>query len=130
MLDCESQTTMNITLEIPDHLAPQIAAWQNELPQALEIGLQELELREHIGFSGMFQVLEFLANCPTPHEIIQFRPSEILQTQITELLEKNRTVGLTASEENLWKSYEYLEHFVRTLKAKAFLRIKNSQVNE
>jgi hypothetical protein len=121
---------MNITLEIPDYLAPKVADWQNQLLQALEIGLEELESRDQIGFSGMVEVLAFLSNCPTPQEIIHLRPSENLQHQITHLLEKNRTVGLTPSEDKFWKSYEFLEHFVRTLKATAFLKLRESQDNE
>ena len=121
---------MNITLEIPDYLAPKVTDWQNQLLQALEIGLEELESREQIGFSGMTEVLAFLADCPTPQEIINLRPSQSLQNQITHLLEKNRTVGLTPNEDKLWKSYESLEHFVRTLKAKALLKISENQENE
>jgi hypothetical protein len=121
---------MNITLEIPDYLAPKVTDWQNQLLQALEIGLEELESREQIGFSGMTEVLAFLADCPTPQEIINLRPSESLQNQITHLLEKNRTVGLTPNEDKFWKSYESLEHFVRTLKAKALLKIREHQENK
>ncbi|WP_255427109.1 hypothetical protein [Sphaerospermopsis sp. LEGE 00249] len=72
----------------------------------------------------MAEVLEFLAQLPTSAEIIALRPSEELQTQISNLLEKNRTQGLTAAEEMIWEQYQYLEHLVRIAKAKALLKLK------
>ena len=40
------------------------------------------------------------------------------------LLEKNRTTGLTADEEEEWRRYQYLEHLVRLAKAKAALKLQ------
>lgn len=70
------------------------------------------------------EVLEFLATLPTPEEIIALRPSEALQAQISNLLEKNRTQGLTPPEEQVWEQYQYLEHLIRMAKAKAYLKLK------
>jgi hypothetical protein len=72
------------------------------------MGLRELNAIGQVGFSGVAEVLEFLVSQPTPEAIIALRPSEALQAQISGLLEKNRTVGLTAAEEQLWQGYEYL----------------------
>ena len=57
-------------------------------------------------------------------EIVKLRPSQTLQTQISELLEKNRKEGLTDDEEEQWQRYEYLEHLVRLAKAEAMLKLK------
>ena len=70
------------------------------------------------------EVLEFLATLPTPEEIIALRPSEALQAQISNLLEKNRTQGLTPAEEQIWEQYQCLEHLIRMAKAKAHLKLK------
>ena len=43
------------------------------------------------------------------------------------LLEKNRTGDLTPDEEQLWQHYQYLEHIVRMAKARAFLKLNDSQ---
>ncbi len=72
------------------------------------------------------EVLEFLATLPTPEEIIALRPSEALQAQISNLLEKNRTQGLTPAEEQIWEQYQHLEHLIRMAKAKAHLKLKPS----
>ncbi len=80
-----------------------------------------------VGFSGLTEVVEFLANFPTPEAIIASRPSETLQSQISNLLEKNRTVALTPEDEKIWQDYQYLEHIVRMAKARAFLKLKETQ---
>ncbi len=79
-----------------------------------------------VTFDRPTEVLEFLVSLPTPEAIIALRPSEALQAQISGLLEKNRTVGLTPAEEQLWQGYEYLEHLVRMAKARAFLKLQSA----
>ncbi|MEO1376665.1 MAG: hypothetical protein AAFW70_20695 [Cyanobacteria bacterium J06635_10] len=39
-----------------------------------------------VGFSGLTEVVHFLASLPTPEAIIALRPSETLQNQISNLL--------------------------------------------
>ena len=65
-----------------------------------------------------------MAKLPEPEEIVKLRPSQTLQTQISELLEKNRNEGLTDEEEEQWQRYKYLEHLVRLPKAEAMLKLR------
>ncbi|RUT01290.1 hypothetical protein DSM106972_068410 [Dulcicalothrix desertica PCC 7102] len=88
--------------------------------------MRELNASSQNGFSGTTQILEFLAQLPSPEEILALRPSEELRTQIDTLLEKNRNTGLTPEEEQIWQQYEYLEHLVRKVKAKALLKLKSN----
>ncbi|HAG83837.1 MAG TPA: hypothetical protein DCL61_22475 [Cyanobacteria bacterium UBA12227] len=118
---------MRVTFELSDDVVAQLHPLEDKLPQILELGLRELNAITQVGFSGMAEVLEFLASLPTPEDIIALRPSETLQAQITTLLEKNRTVGLTSKEEQLWQGYQYLEHIVRMAKARAFLKLKEAR---
>lgn len=115
---------MQIKVDIPDELAIRLSPLQEQLPQILELGLREWNAIGQSGFSGLAEVLEFLASLPSSEEILALKPSETLQQQIESLLEKNRTVGLTAEEERLWQQYEYVEHLVRMAKAKALLKLK------
>ncbi|NJR52853.1 MAG: hypothetical protein HC780_28090 [Leptolyngbyaceae cyanobacterium CSU_1_3] len=115
---------MQIKVDIPDELALRLSLLQDQLPQILELGLREWNAMEQSGFSGLAEVLEFLANLPTSEEILALKPSEALQQQVEQLLEKNRTVGLTSDEARSWQQYEYIEHLVRMAKAKALLRLK------
>ncbi len=115
---------MQISVDVPDELALRLGPLQDQLPQILELGLRQWNGDARSGFSGLTDVLEFLATLPTPEEILALKPSEALQQQISALLEKTRTVGLTAEEERSWQQYEYVEHLVRVAKAKALLRLR------
>jgi len=117
---------MQITVEVPDELAIRLSPLQEQLPQILELGLREWSADAQSGFSGFADVLELLANLPTPEEILALKPSDALQQQIANLLEKNRTVGLTLEEERSWQQYEYVEYLVRVAKAKALLKLREA----
>jgi hypothetical protein len=118
---------MQVTFDLPDEVAIQLRPFEDKLPQILELGLRELHAIAQEGFSRMPEVLEFLASLPSNEAIIALRPSESLQAQISGLLEKNSTVGLTPAEEQLWQRYQYLEHIVRIAKARAFVKLKESR---
>ena len=118
---------MQVTFDLPDEVVSQLQPFEEQLPQILTLGLREFNALTQDGFSGMAEVLEFLASLPSAKAIIALRPSKALQTQLSMLIEKNRTVGLTTSEEQLWQHYQYLEHIVRIAKARAFLKLKKAQ---
>ncbi len=116
----------SVTFNIPYELATRLHSLEGQLPRILELGLREFDAVEQSGFEGAAEILEFLANLPTPEEIVVLHPSETLQARIDELLEKNRTTGLTTDEEREWEQYQYLEHLVRIAKAKAYAKLKKS----
>ncbi|CAN5815833.1 hypothetical protein BH23CYA1_BH23CYA1_08340 [soil metagenome] len=113
---------MQITLDLPEDLLDKISGLEDQLPQVLALGVDELTSRPREGFNGFAEVLEFLANLPTPAEVLALRPSSSLQAQIDQLSEKYKAETLTAQDILLWKQYEYLEHVVRMAKAKAYLK--------
>lgn len=114
----------SVKIQIPQELAIRLLPLENQLTQILELGLRELNAITQPGFKGAAEVLEFLANLPSPEEIVKLRPSKTLQSRISYLLEKNRAGGLTPEENQEWERYQYLEHLVRMAKAKALLRPK------
>lgn len=117
---------MQVTVDVPEDVITQLGAWEQALPEAIAIGLQELTARPQDGFNGFAEVLEFLAALPTPEEILTLRPSLMLQAQIDRLSERYQAEELTSQEKQLWKQYEYLEHIVSIAKAKAYIKIKQS----
>ena len=121
---------MQITFDLSEELISQLNSIEDKLPQIIELGLRELNADPQDGFNGIAEVLEFLATLPTPEEIIALRPSQELQNQISDLLEKNRNQGLTDAETRTWEKYQYLEHLVRKAKAKAYLKLKQQKENE
>ena len=116
---------MQITLDLPDDLVTHIRP--DDLPTVIQLGLREFNAAAQPGFSGLADILEFLASLPTPTEILALKPSDALQTQINSLLDKNHDGDLTPAEEQLWNHYEYIEHIVRIAKAKALTKLQTSQ---
>jgi hypothetical protein len=114
---------MQITLDIPEELLSQLSAIEQQIPEALKLGLQAIAARPQKGFAGFAEVVEFLANLPTAEEILALRPSAMLQSEIDRLAEKHQSQNLTPQEQELWQQYEYLEHVISMAKAKAYLRL-------
>ena len=115
---------MLITLDVPNDLGIRLNPFKQQLPRLLELGLRELNAPRNTGFRSLNEILEFLAKLPSAEEIIALRPASELQQQIDELLEKQRTAGLSVDEELQWQQFEYLEHLVRIAKANALLKLK------
>ena len=114
-----------ITVDIPEDLALRLSPLRSQLPQILELGLREWNSDMPNEFGGLSEVLEFLAGLPTAEETLALRPSQALTQQISDLLEKNRSIGLTEQEERSWQHYEYVEHLVQIAKATALLKLKS-----
>lgn len=115
---------MQITLDIPDDIAQQLQPLQEDLPQILALGIQQLNANPSTGLSGLTEILEFLAQLPSPQQILDLHLSPTLQAEIETLLEKNRTQGLNQKEQRLWQQYEFIEHLVRLAKAQALLKLQ------
>ena len=115
---------MQITLDIPDEIAQNLDPIQEQIPQILALGLRELNANPSVGFSGLTEILEFLAKLPTPQEILDLHLSPTVQDAIETLLDKNRTEGLTENEQRQWQHYEFVEHLVRLAKAQALLKLQ------
>jgi len=115
-----------VTFSIPEELAFRLNPVKEQVSRILELGLRELTASTETEFEGTAEVLEFLAGLPEPDDIIALHPSPVLQARISELLEKNRTDGLSLDEQQEWEHYAYLEHLVRMAKAKAYGKLTSS----
>lgn len=76
---------MQITLDIPDDIATTV---QDNLPQILALGLREMNANPNNGFSGLIEILHFLAKLPSPQEVLNLRLAPAAQQEIDHLLEK------------------------------------------
>jgi hypothetical protein len=65
------------------------------------------------------EVYDFLLTQPTLKQIITYRPSEVSQQRLSELLESNRTGSLTPDDEIELNEFEKVEHLMIMMKAKA-----------
>lgn len=124
-----------LTIEIPDDLAQQLAPFQNqlselftrlivtilpsekspslELPTTTELPLTYLE------------TLDFLATRPTCEQLLTFKVSEQSQKRLQTLLQKNRDRSLNPSEKAELDVYEQLDALMSLLKVRAYAETKN-----
>lgn len=70
---------------------------------------------QNLAFDGL---LDTLARCVDRDAILGFRVSPESQARLDELLERNRSSGLTADELAELETFRQLEHVVRLLKAR------------
>jgi len=117
---------VEFTLHVSEELASRLRPVEDRLPQILELGLRELHAAPP-QFEGLSDVLETLAQLPSPQEILALRPSPALQERISTLVDKQRNGGLSTDEERDWRNYQYIEHLVRIAKAKAALQLKSRE---
>ncbi len=64
------------------------------------------------------ELVEVLAECSNPQQILSFRLSSERQARLAMLLEKNRSGNLTESESAELGEYEHVEHLFRLFKAR------------
>jgi hypothetical protein len=107
---------VEITIEVPESLAEQLASVRDRLPEVLARGLGQLSSVPNEVYR---YILEFLASNPSPEAILHFKPTPQMQERISELLEKNRTGQLTRAESAELDEYERIEHCIRMLKIQA-----------
>lgn len=118
---------MKVTLTVPDELASEFhlqSMDDEELAQIFERALRRRNGVQSVEFEGLTDVLEILAELPTPEEVLALRPSDELQRRISVLLEKNQLAELSPEEKDWWEQYQYIEHLVRIAKGRAALKLK------
>jgi len=76
---------MQITIDIPDDISTTV---KDNLPQILALGLREINANPNNGFSGLTEILHFLAKLPSPQEVLNLRLAPEAQQEIDNLLEK------------------------------------------
>jgi hypothetical protein len=66
------------------------------------------------------EIIDFIASGTSPEKVIAFRPSENLQSRVSDLLFRNQNESLNSEEKSELESYMLLEHIMRLAKARAF----------
>lgn len=113
-----------ITLELPDQLAERLTHVGHQLPYLLSYALDSAGLDvadvPHVENTPLLQeAISFLAQGPTPTEIVRFKFSHKAQARLEELLEEARSGSLTAVAQNELNTYRQLNHLFILLKARA-----------
>lgn len=66
-----------------------------------------------------FEIIDFIAAGTTPDTVTRFRPSPEAQQRVAELIEREKTAGLSAEENAELAHVMELEHILRMAKARA-----------
>ena len=71
------------------------------------------------------EVIEFIAAGTSPDSLISFQPSDAAKQRVANLIEREKTVGLSPDEESELAHYLQLEHIMRLAKARAHQYVAN-----
>jgi hypothetical protein len=69
------------------------------------------------------EILDFLASSPTAEQLVNYQPPVALQQRLSELLDKNRSDGLTETERIDLDEFLRMNRFMSRLKLKARKRL-------
>jgi len=73
------------------------------------------------------EIIDFIAAGSTTAEVAQFRPSREAQQRVADLIEREKTDGLSSLEKAELDHFVELEHILRMAKAKAKQRLRRGQ---
>jgi hypothetical protein len=65
------------------------------------------------------EVIDFIAAGTTPEAVVAFRPSEIVQQRVADLLERSNDGKISAEDQSELEDYLQLEHIMIMAKARA-----------
>jgi hypothetical protein len=104
------QMTLNISEDLAERLEP-LGAW---LPTTLELMLVGCKT---VAAASVAEILAFLAQDPTPEDVLAYHASERAQSRLQRLLTLNAS-GLLSEEEQLeLDERQQIEHIIIMLKA-------------
>ncbi len=105
---------IQMTLQVPDDLARRIEPIGSWLPTIIELSLVGFKT---VAIAAATEVIQFLAENPTPQAVIDYHISEQAQARLQRLLVLNESGILSADEQLELDELERLEHIVVMLKA-------------
>lgn len=73
------------------------------------------------------EVADFFASSPTAQQIVEFHLSDESELLISNLLEANRSRGLTPDEQTALDEYTRLERIVQLIKVRAVTKLTSSE---
>lgn len=65
------------------------------------------------------EIINFIAFGTTPQRVLDFRPSKAVKERVADLIEREKTTGLSVTEVTELDHYLQLEHIMRLAKARA-----------
>ena len=75
------------------------------------------------------EVIEFIAAGTEPGGVIAFQPADASRERVADLINREKTAGLSPKEKSELDHYMQLEHLMRMAKARAHKHIANKEIN-
>lgn len=116
---------MKVTLDLPDEWAECLPSKETELAEIVAVGLRRRKSRANKEIHHLADIVDTLAELPSPEEVLAMHPSKGLTERTEILLEKKRKDSLTQEEFAEWEDINRIEHLMRIAKAKAAIRLKS-----
>lgn len=69
------------------------------------------------------EIVDLLTSCPTPEEVLSFKPSPKMQKRVSFLLDKKKNDQLTEEEKQEMDHFMIIEHLMRMAKLRAKKRM-------
>lgn len=105
---------IQMTMQVSDDLARRIEPIGSWLPTIIELSLVGFKT---VAIATATEVIQFLAQNPTPQEVVDYHISEQAQARLQRLLVLNESGILSEDEQLELDELERLEHVVVMLKA-------------
>ncbi|EAW34608.1 hypothetical protein [Lyngbya sp. PCC 8106] len=70
------------------------------------------------------ELIDFIASGATPQQIISFQASQQIKERVADLIEREKTTGLSTEEKSELDRFLQLEHLMRLIKARAYQYIE------
>jgi len=107
---------IEMTMRVPDTLAPKLRRMTTWLPTVLELSL--------VGFKTptaqtVAEIIGFLSEGPSPNQVAEYTVSARAQERLRRLLALNQAGLLSTEEQAELEEIEELDHLVVLLKAQA-----------
>ena len=117
---------MKVTLELPDDWAECLPTKDSELAEIITAGLRRRKAEANQEIHHLADLVDTLAELPSPEKVLALRPSPSLAERIDLLMDKKRHESLSHEEAAEWEDIMRTEHLMRIAKAKAAVLLKST----
>lgn len=107
---------VQMTMQVPENLAPKLKRMNQWLPTVLELSLAGFKTPVA---QTVAELIDFLATGPTPKQVSGYKVSARAQKRLQRLLALNQSGLLSQEEQAELDEIELFDHLVVTLKAVA-----------
>ena len=72
------------------------------------------------------EIIDFIAAGTSPQSVVTFQPSDAMRKRVADLINQEKTIGLSSDEKSELEHYLQLEHIMRLAKIRARQLILNA----